>query len=277
MQQPRETILTLESIDRFRSWLSARTSPKTVGAYATDLKTFLTDTGETGLDLDEFEEMAMSWLQMKRQEVAPKTTQRRITSLRKFAQYVRLPGKILDDFIAPIPAKSVPHPIAEGMDGVLRLIKVCSKPQHEALVVLCGMVGLRVSEALAVRPSDFSLQGEKRLSVRGKGDKTRIVPVTDQAWDILLMPVGEALVAGNETVVGLKDRFARQLIKNLGERAGLKYEIASHDLRATLATHVYNKTKNFRLVQEILGHASVNTTQIYIGIEFEKMREGMEL
>lgn len=157
-----------------------------------------------------------------------------------------------------------------------RLINVTSNERHQALIALCGLEGCRIAEALAVRPKDFDVN-EMELSIRGKGDKTRIVPISTNAWGVLQPPVTRAFIGGGCEVVGLKDRFARRIITDLGKRAGLRRPISSHDLRATFATEVYNRTLDIRLVQELLGHSSSQTTELYTGIDRAKMKQAVEL
>jgi site-specific recombinase XerD len=77
-------------------------------------------------------------------------------------------------------------------------------------------------------------------------------------------------------VVGLKDRFARRVITELGVRAKLERHTSSHDLRATFATAVYDHTLDQRVVQELLGHSSGTTTEIYIGRSNDQMRKAVE-
>lgn len=277
MQQLRVTTLSSESIDKFRSSLSVRgRSEHTMKAYCGDLKAFLLDCREPEISMEEFEELGMSWLQLNRRILAPKTTRRRLTSLRAFGKWAGMSGVALEEYAAPVPAKGQPHPVPEGMDGIRRIIEATDNEKQRALVALCGYVGCRVAEALQVKPSDFDLRNMK-LTIRGKGDKTRVVPVSQRAWEVLAGSIGRAFVSGDAEVVGLRDRFARRVITELGEKAGLKRRIASHDLRATLATYVYDKTRNFRLVQEIMGHASSKTTELYIGVEFEAIRGAMEI
>lgn len=223
----------------------------------------------------DFEEMAQNWLTAHRRKVAPKTTGRRLTSLRSFAKWAGW-GDVLDDYSAPSAAKSNPHPLPEGIEGVYRLIETTNNDKQKALIALCGLCGCRIGEALSVRPSDFDLEGAVTLTIRGKGDKTRIVPVSAKAWDILQTQVVRAFVNGNAPVVGLNDRFARRVITELGAKARLKRKIASHDLRATFATAVHDNTLDIRLVQELLGHSSVDTTQIYTMVKQGKMREAVE-
>lgn len=276
MQQIKVTTLTSESIERFQSSLSARgRSAQTVKCYGSDLKMMLEELNEPEISMEEFEDTAMEWLQEYRRTIAPKTTSRRLTSLRAFARWAGW-GPMLVDYSAPTPARGMPHPLPEGIEGVKRLIEAARQENQVALVALCGLCGLRVAEALAVRPSDFD-HDNKTLSVRGKGDRTRIVPVSETAWHFLVRPVTRAFIEGDRQVVGLKDRFARRVITDLGVRAGLQRHISSHDLRATFATAVYDKTLDLRVTQELLGHASSSTTELYTGITMNKMRGAVEL
>jgi site-specific recombinase XerD len=149
--------------------------------------------------------------------------------------------------------------------------------QQRALIAMCGLVGMRVSEALSSRPSWFDFQ-EKIVCIRGKGDKFRNVPVSDEAWRFMFDSVAEAWMRGDDSlVISFKDRNARALITSIAKRARLRRHIASHDLRATFATEVYNKTKDAQVVQRLLGHAHGDTTAIYIEVAMDKMREAVQL
>lgn len=270
------TTLTSDSIAQFQSSLSERgRSALTVKCYGSDLRMLLQDENVTSIPSELFETTAMRWLQRFRQDLSPKTTSRRLTSLRAFAKWAGW-GNVLGDYSAPTPAKGNPHPLPEGIDGVKRLIDATENEKQKALLALCGYCGLRVAEALAVRPSDFNLN-EMTLTVRGKGDKTRVVPVSSAAWEILSMPVTRAFTENNRQVVQLKDRFARRIITDLGAKAGLQRSISSHDLRSTFATAVFDKTLDIRVTQELLGHASVETTQLYTQVTLGKMRAAVEL
>lgn len=266
--------LSAESIEQFRSSLIARgRSQQTVKAYSTDLRMFLLAT-ETEVTRMEYEDLAMSWLTMNRRTVSPKTTSRRLTSLRSFAKWAGW-GSVLGDYKRPEAAIAVPHPLPEGMAGVRTLINYASNERQRALIALCGMCGCRISEALQVRPQDFDLE-KQLLTIHGKGDKKRVVPVSDEAWIILAPPIIRAYPT-NALVVGLKDRQARKVVTALGKRAGLKRSISSHDLRATFGTAIYDATRDIRLVQVLLGHAHSSTTEIYVGVTLAKMREAVKL
>jgi site-specific recombinase XerD len=223
---------------------------------------------------ENFEELAMFWLNLTREMAAPKTTVRRLTSLRGFARWAEVSQAPLREYIPPSPGKSIPHPIPEGIPGVLAMIDHAKNTDQRALIALGGLVGCRISESLSARFDWIDLESNT-LTIRGKGDKTRIVPISPMAWDIIVDAFVKSHGKSDKRLVSYRDRFARQVVANLGVRAGLSRPIASHDLRATFATAVYDETLNLRLVQELLGHASSNTTETYTGVQMTQMREAV--
>lgn len=270
MQSIRVTTLTPVSIEQFRSALTARgRSEKTTKGYCSDLGILLSELEEEELQMEDFEESGMNWLQANRKRVAPKTTGRRLTSLKAFAKWAGW-GDMFNDYSAPQPPKGDPHPLPEGIEGVRQLIGVCRNDKQRALIAMCGLVGARVSEALIVTPSDFYLDSGTVL-IHGKGDKDRVVPVSEEAQEVLMPAITRAFIYDTK-VVNLRDRYARRCITDMGVRAGLKRHISSHDLRATYATEVYNRTLDLRLVQELLGHSSSQTTEVYTKVHSEKMQ-----
>lgn len=235
----------------------------------------LTDLETAEITLEDYEECAMNWLTATRKRVEPKTTNRRLTSLRRFSVWAGWDASF-QDYNAPTALAAKPHPLPEGIAGVKRMIFFAESPDQEALVALCGLMGLRISEALSVRASDFNVHN-RTLIVRGKGDKQRTVPISDAAFAALNYCVVESFAHGNMPLCNFKDRSARALITRLGKKASICRRVASHDLRATFATEVYRKTRDIRLVQLLLGHSSVKQTEVYIGIAEEALKAGVEL
>lgn len=160
----------------------------------------------------------------------------------------------------------------------MAMIESCRNPQHKALIALCGLCGLRVQEAVNVVVKDID-PARLLLTVRGKGDAERIVPISSEAWPALL----PALVAAVPNAPGLAaflvpitESAARRLITRRGTSAGISRKVSSHDLRATFATATYEKSGgDIRAVQELLGHSQVETTAIYIGVSLERMRKAV--
>jgi site-specific recombinase XerD len=134
---------------------------------------------------------------------------------------------------------------------------------------------MRISEACAFDIKWFDAH-EKTLRIRGKGDKERIVPVSTRAWGI----ISDAFIAAMQTdgkLIHYSNRSARKAITTMGVRAGIARAISSHDLRATYATELVNRGANIRVVQELLGHSSVATTEIYTGVGMDAMQKAAGL
>lgn len=274
MRSTTVTTLTAESIGRFRSWSIARgQSENTAKAYTTDLRMLLAHHGLTEISMEDFEWKAQTWLNETRATAAPKTTGRRLTSLRAFARWARWDTE-LSEYRAPTPAKTIPHPLPERLDGLLALMRVAETYEQKALVGACGFIGLRVSEALAFR-TDWLDTESMMLRVRGKGDKERVVFVSQRAWSAISTAYVRAML-GDGQLIHYQDRSARKCITSLGRKAGLRREISSHDLRATYATILSENGVNPRVIQELLGHSNLATTEIYMGVGTQAMKAAVE-
>lgn len=267
--------LSPETIDPFLNWLSANgASPETLRGYRSDLTAFT-----LWVNLDRFETLAEQenaaalWLTMAREHKKPKTIRRRLTSLRSWSKYCDEPT-FLSHYRPPIPEQSKAKPLPGGIPSVLAMVEEARRgpdaPGRMALVGLCGLVGLRVSAACTVTALDVDTSPLRRsVSFVGKGARSFTMPVSDPAWEA----IGPAVTTGGRTsLVGVGERRARQIVTLLGERAGLGH-IASHDLRRTYATALWDRCHDLRVVQELLGHASPVTTAIYIGITDAAMRD----
>ncbi len=262
---------TKDSIDQYLNWLwSQGRSQNTVRAYRADLTGLMEWVTDPTQPL---EEVMARYVTTHRRTWAPKTTGRKITALRSYALWSG--SDALKGYNAPTPPRATPHPLPEGVPGVLRMIDVATVDHHRALIALCGLAGLRVGEALTVRASDID-PDRRTLYVRGKGDHHRVVPLSDRAWPIIA-PVWATRYATNDLLVTVSERVARDIITRLGKRAGLSRTVSSHDLRATFATAAYQKTKDLRAVQDLLGHASSVTTELYTLATEESMRTAAAL
>jgi integrase/recombinase XerD len=157
-----------------------------------------------------------------------------------------------------------------------------------ALLELLYAAGLRVSEATGLDREDLSLDGGF-VRVIGKGDRERLVPVGDVALDWLrlwlddgrpaLLELGRApLERGGPLFLGDRGgRLARQqafgIVRTATRAAGLRGRISPHTLRHSFATHLLEGGADLRIVQELLGHASISTTQLYTHVTGERVRE----
>lgn len=267
-------MLTQASIDAFISHLRRQgASENTTRAYRSDLEQILV-LAAANTTWQECEDVLADVLTAKRKEWAPRTTQRKLTSLRSWGKYAGNP-LLLNAYRAPVAAPPEPHPIPEGIAGVLRMIRSTRNPRHRALCTLTGLMGLRVGEAVAIRPEHVNAT-TRELKVQGKGDRGRIVPISDTAYGFLL-PAIDLAIKNNTTLVDRTNRGARAAITRHAKNAGLSARVSTHDMRATLATAAYEMTHDLRAVQELLGHADSKTTQTYTLSSMTARRAAIEV
>lgn len=218
--------------------------------------------------------MAQDWLRENFSNWSLRTVRRKSTALKSWAKWAGNPN-FLSHYRVPKAAPLRPHPIPEGMAGIRAMLDASQQEANlHALVALCGLCGLRVSEARSVRPSDFDTTSQL-LTIFGKGKKQRTIPVSSLAMDAIL-PAFRVAARDNRLIIQMSDSGARAKISDLAERAGVSVHVASHDLRATFATEAYNASRDIRAVQHLLGHSSVETTTGYIDANMRSMRGAVD-
>lgn len=170
-----------------------------------------------------------------------------------------------------------PHPLPGGMVDARKIIDAANG-QLKVMVALQALAGLRVAEA---RRFDSSMvdRDRKEIVITGKGNKIRRIPISTELWSVLDM--FNVPINGKHCIVQFSDRGARTGVTRTATRAGVvgfnNQQVSSHDLRATFATAVYEKTGDILLVSKLLGHASVTTTQVYLGIGDKAKKAAVEL
>ncbi len=224
--------------------------------------------------------------------LAASSAARALIAVRAFHRFLALDGELDLD-----PARSVPPP-----RPALRLPKAIPLAQVEALLAATGGgdtpaslrdrailevlygVGARVSEVVTLDVDDLDREVEV-IRLRGKGDKERLVPLgsyAGAALDAYRTRARPALAAAGRGTPALflnqrGGRLTRQgvwgVLKSAAERAGLGAAISPHTLRHSFATHLLEGGADVRIVQELLGHASVTTTQIYTKVSIAQLRE----
>lgn len=236
--------------------------------------------------------------------LAATSAARTLVAVRGLHRFLALEGVTADDPAADVAPPKPPSrlPKAISTDEVARLIEAAGGPSGEgdegspgstdspgrlrdrALLELLYATGARISEAVGLDVDDIDLEhGSVRLL--GKGSKERVVPVGGyarqavDAWLVRGRPVLAAKgKAGPALFLNLRgSRLSRQsawtIISAAAERAQIPGEISPHTLRHSFATHLLEGGADVRVVQELLGHASVTTTQIYTMVTVQQLRE----
>jgi integrase/recombinase XerC len=279
-----------------------RLSPKTLEAYARDLRQFLQFLGEhwgAQVTLARFAALEASdvraFMAMRRaDDIGGRSLMRALAGLRSFGRFLEREGKgkvgALSAIRAPKVGKSLPKPIhmaaakrfadADERAGETRDPWIWAR--DAAVMALLYGSGLRISEALGLKRRDLPLPGAGDvLVVTGKGNKTRMVPVLQNVLALVQEYVAmcpHPLPAEGPIFVGarggpLRARIIQLTMERLRGALGLPDSATPHALRHSFATHLLTRGGDLRAIQELLGHASLSTTQIYTGIDSERLLE----
>ncbi len=288
-------------------WLShlraeRRLSPKTLEAYARDVRQcldFLCEHFGERVTLSRFAKLeatdVRAFMAMRRaDDIAGRSLMRTLAGLRSFGRFLEREGKgrvgALSAIRAPKVAKSLPKPLqmasakrltdADERAGETRETWILAR--DAAVMALLYGSGLRISEALSLKRRDVPRPGEGDvLIVTGKGNKTRMVPVLQNVLGLIdeyaaMCPY--PLGAASPIFVGarggpLSPRIIQLTMERLRGALGLPDSATPHALRHSFATHLLSRGGDLRAIQELLGHASLSTTQVYTGIDSERLLE----
>jgi integrase/recombinase XerC len=306
--QPSELDCADESIAlemaRWLAFLRAerRLSPKTSEAYARDLRQFLdflAQHWEARVTLKRFSGLEATdvrafMAKRRADEIAGRSLMRALAGLRSFARFLEREGRgkvgALSAIRAPKIGKSLPKPLP--MTAAKRLADADERAGEDrepwiwardaAVMALLYGSGLRISEALGLKRRDVPLPGEGDvLVITGKGNKTRMVPVLRNVLTLIrdyaaMCPY--PLPAEGPMFVGarggqLAPRIIQLTMARLRGGLGLPDSATPHALRHSFATHLLSRGGDLRAIQELLGHASLSTTQVYTGIDSERLLE----
>ena len=233
-------------------------------------------------------------------DLAPSSLERNFSAVRSFHKYLNREFNISDPTDdLPETGKRQRLPKALTVEEITRLIDAGKDPGEAVslrdylLLELLYSTGARVSEVVGINLSDISensVNGESIwvLKLRGKGGKERMVPLGSYAKSAiddylvrtrpsLLKKISESALFLNNRGTRLSRVSAWEIVKRAAEKAGLTSRVTPHVFRHSYATHLLDGGADIRVVQELLGHASVTTTQIYTLITIDKVRESYRL
>jgi integrase/recombinase XerC len=279
-----------------------RLSPKTLDAYARDLRQFLDFLcGHWGERVTPQRFAALeavdirAFMAMRRaDDIAGRSLMRALAGLRSFGRFLEREGRgrvgALSAIRAPKVGKSLPKPI--GMTAAKRLADADERAgesreqwilaRDAAVMALLYGSGLRISEALGLKRRDVPKPGEGDvLIVTGKGNKTRMVPVLQNVLQLVQDYVAicpHPLPANGPVFVGarggpLNARIIQLTMERMRAALRLPDSATPHALRHSFATHLLSRGGDLRAIQELLGHSSLSTTQVYTGIDSERLLE----
>ncbi|NMB41129.1 MAG: tyrosine recombinase [Firmicutes bacterium] len=271
----------------------------TVRGYKKDIHQFLDFLGNVDLELSDLNYLTLrQYLALlKEQNYARSSIARKMSAIRSFLRFLKREGILHGNTweIISTPKKEKKLPKFLYLDEILELLEVPFRGsvlglRDRAILEILYGTGIRVSELTALTASMVDLE-EGYARIKGKGAKERIVPVGVYALQALAVylkksrPVlearrrrsengsenGEALFL-NRFGQPLSDRGVRRLVQKHGAKIG-KSDLSPHTLRHSFASHLLNAGAGIRTVQEILGHVSISTTQIYTHITNEELKK----
>jgi integrase/recombinase XerD len=267
-------------------------APRSVDAYRRDLTDFAAAMARRGVTAPERvarTAITAYLLVLRRAGRSAATVKRRTAAIRAFYHFLLREGQAdrdpTMDLAAPKLPQRLPHVLT--VDDVDRLLAApdaatADGARDRALLELLYASGLRVSEAVGLQLGDVDLVAELVRTV-GKGNRERLVPVGTQAVRALRAYLGSArprLVGRRPTQAlfvnrrggALSRQWCWKLVRRYARRAGIARPLTPHVLRHSFATHLLERGADLRAVQEMLGHASISTTQVYTHVTRERLR-----
>lgn len=295
---------TAAEVARWRAFLASerRMSPKTVEAYGRDVHQFLQFLAEHlggRINIARLTKLApqdvRAFMAARRADgIGGRSLMRALAGARSFARYLEREGKgrvgALAAVRAPKIAKTIPKPLPVAAakqlsDADLR----AGEPREQwilardaAVLALLYGSGLRISEALGLKRKEMPAPGKgDAITVTGKGNKQRMVPVLPQVLRLIADYVAACpheLPADGALFIGarggpLSPRVVQLAMARLRGALGLPETATPHALRHSFATHLLARGGDLRAIQELLGHASLSTTQVYTAVDTDRLMD----
>ncbi len=281
-------------VDKFLDaiWMERGLSTNTLGAYRADLMALQRwlaqrDTSlmyATRADL-------LAFIAYRAKEGSkPRSTARQLSSFRRFYRFLLREGVIQEDPTVKIEmpkiGRSLPKSLTEAEVETLLTAPEVSDPlghRDRAMLEVLYATGLRVSELINLKQSQVNLN-QGVLRIRGKGDRERLIPIGEesQRWirEFISGPRTEILLERQSEYLfptRRGDRMTRQafwhIIKRYAKKANIGGKLSPHTLRHAFATHLLNNGADLRVVQMLLGHSDISTTQIYTHVARERLKQ----
>lgn len=271
----------MDYLQKFLKYLEVEknASPHTISSYRIDLEQFL-----DYIDITEVMPTRIrSWL-ARFQGKAKATRLRKLSSLKTFFRYLVREGYIKTNPILGISGPKKDKKLPAFLDKV-QVVKLIESPPDNNLLGLRDRAiletlysgGIRVSELVGLDVDDVDFISEA-LKVKGKGKKERIVPIGSPAVSALKRYLDSRgtrdieVVFTNRFGKRLTTRTVQRIVAKYMRKASLQGHISPHSLRHTFATHMLDAGSDLRSVQELLGHKSISTTQVYTHITPERLK-----
>jgi integrase/recombinase XerD len=282
-------------IERFADavWMERGLSANTLSAYQSDLRAFagwLSRERTRDLTAAQRVDLLDYLALLSRQGYKPRSSARLLSCLRQLYQYLLRQGIISEDPSARVDAPKLGRPLPKSLTeaDVEALLEApdADDPRgyrDRTMLEVLYATGLRVSELVGLTPQQVSL-AQGLVRVNGKGGKERLVPLGEEAlfWlrgylqgprqELLRARLCDFLFPTSRSDCMTRQAFW-QLIKRYALKAGIRKSLSPHTLRHAFATHLLNHGADLRIVQMLLGHSDLSTTQIYTHVARERLKQ----
>lgn len=280
-------------VERFldAAWMERGLSANTLMAYRADLVSLGRWLAARGKPLERATTANLqAFLAHRMEGGSPRSTARQLSTIRRFFRYLVREGVNGEDPTVSIARPKLGRPLPKSMTETeveaLLAAPDTRKPlgvRDRTMLELLYATGLRVSELVSLRREQINLQ-QGTVRVTGKGDRQRLIPLGEEAIVWLERYLAEArpdILNGRETPylfpTSRSESMTRQafwhLIKRYANRAQIKEDLSPHTLRHAFATHLLNHGADLRVVQMLLGHSDLSTTQIYTHVAKKRLQE----
>ncbi len=271
-------------------WVENGLSDNTLSAYGSDLNIFAKDLPGKPLGNVESGDVSRFLANRYKQGISNRSSARILSSLRRFYTYLLRENQISVDPTALIEAPHIGRPLPNSLSeqDVERLLEAPEVStslgyRHRTMLEMLYATGMRVSELVGLKIEQINFR-QGVLRVTGKGNKERLVPIGGEAMDWLEKYMQNArntilsdrqceYIFVTNRVAGMTRQAFWHIIKRNAKKAEIDKQLSPHTLRHAFATHLLNHGADLRVVQLLLGHSDLSTTQIYTHIARERLKD----
>ncbi len=259
-------------------------SQNTINAYRNDISSFIDYCGEEEVKNITRLHISSYIMFLHEENISPSSISRKVSSLKSFFKWACANEYILSNPISSIETAKLPKHLPKVLSlKEINTLFSFKLPIYERIIIeLLYSCGLRVSEMCSLNINNINMKN-KHLIILGKGSKERIVPFGQSAYDCIELYLKErdyilskANLSTSAFVIRENgEKITRQDVYRLVHKLGklLNRDISPHTLRHTFATHLLENGADLRVVQELLGHSDVSTTQLYTHITKKRLKE----
>lgn len=265
-------------------------SPQTSRAYLSDLEQFADFLGDTPLDRVDHRTLRTFIAHLMKLRIKKSSIARKLSAIRTFFKYLSRQGVLTNNpgRLVSTPRREKRLPAVLTADDAQRLMEAPGGVAYDdqlkdlrdrAVLETLYSTGIRASELIGMNRDDIDPR-DRLIRIRGKGRKERVVPVGHRALDAIMAYLGIKSGAPEVPAVftgpsgkRLTARTVQRILENYRKRLGFAQKASPHTLRHSFATHLLESGADLRAIQELLGHASISTTQRYTHLNLDSLME----